>query len=255
MLTTDYVSGAPNWIDLGTPDTEASAAFYGSLFGWAFHSAGPDAGGYGFFQLDGKTVAGVGPLTEEGTSPAWTAYFQTADADATAKAVEEAGGVVRFAPFDVFTHGRMAGFTDPGGAEFAVWQPGDMKGMDLVTAPGSLVWTELYVPEPDAVRPFYQAVFDWKIQDMPFGDMTYIVLSTSEGENADLGGIMPLPEGDKPRWLPYFEVADCDAILARAQELGGTVVMPATDAEGIGRFAFISDPDGARFAVITSAGS
>src|SRR5689334_5470646 len=133
MLTTRYVPGAPNWIDLGTPDTEATAAFYGPLFGWSLQSAGPQAGGYGFFQLDGRTVAAVGPLTEEGAAPAWTSYFHTADADATAKAVEQAGGTVRIAPDDVFDKGRMAGFTDPGGAEFAVWQPGTTKGLDLVT--------------------------------------------------------------------------------------------------------------------------
>ena len=60
MLTTRYVPGAPNWIDLGTPDTEIATAFYGPLFGWHFQSARPQAGGYGFFQLDGRTVAAVG---------------------------------------------------------------------------------------------------------------------------------------------------------------------------------------------------
>ncbi|MEV7012622.1 VOC family protein [Streptosporangium sp. NPDC051022] len=252
MLTTDYVPGAPNWIDLGTPDIEASVAFYGSLFGWSFQSAGPQAGGYGFLQVDGKTVAAVGPLLDEGATSAWTLYFQTDDADTTAKAVEQAGGTVRFAPDDVFTNGRMAGFTDPGGAEFAVWQPGTTKGLDLVTAPGSLAWTELYVPAPDAVRPFYQAVFDWKIEGMPFGEMTYIVASTSTGASPDLGGFMPLQEGDRPHWLPYFEVPDCDTTVALAGELGGTVVVPATDIPGVGRFAIFADPNGARFAAITS---
>ncbi|MEV8636475.1 VOC family protein [Streptosporangium sp. NPDC051023] len=251
MLTTDYVSGAPNWIDLGSPDIEAATAFYGPLFGWSFQSAGPEAGGYGFFQFDGKTVAAVGPL-DEGATSAWTLYFQTADADATTKAVEQAGGTVRFTPFDVFTNGRMAGFTDPGGAEFAVWQPGTTTGLDLVTAPGSLAWTELYVPNPDAVRSFYQSVFDWKTRDMPFGDATYIMFSAAEGENADQGGLMPLQEGDRPHWLPYFEVPDADATVALAQELGGVVLVPATDIPDVGRFAILSDPHGARFAVITS---
>src|SRR5689334_8936739 len=66
MLTTDFVPGAPDWLDLGSADVEASSAFYGGLFGWTFRSAGPDAGGYGFFQLDGRTVAAAGPLMGEG---------------------------------------------------------------------------------------------------------------------------------------------------------------------------------------------
>ena len=180
-------------------------------------------------------------MSEEGAGP-WTPYFQTADADTTAKTVEQAGGTVRIAPDDVFTKGRMAGFTDPGGAEFAVWQPGTTKGLDLVTENGSLAWFELHVPDPEAVRPFYRAVFDWKIEDILFGDMPYLLLSTSEGENAALGGVKPLQAGDRPHWLPYFEVADCDASVVRARELGGELVAPAADIEGVGRFAVVSDP-------------
>ncbi|GGS69427.1 hydroxylase [Planobispora rosea] len=254
MLTTQYVPGAPNWIDLGSPDVEASVSFYRGVLGWDFQSAGPEAGGYGFFQTGGKTVAAVGPLTEEGAGSSWIVYFQTPDADATAKAVEQAGGTVRAAPFDVFDNGRMGQFSDPAGARFAVWQPGATKGLDAVTEPGSLSWTELYVPSPDAVRPFYTAVFGWRIEDTPFGDATYILVSPAEGEgdDASIAGIIPLQDGT-PHWLPYFEVADCDATVARAGELGGTVVVPAADAEGVGRFASLTDPHGARFAVITSA--
>ncbi|MEU4408722.1 VOC family protein [Streptosporangium sp. NPDC023963] len=254
MLTTRYVPGAPNWIDLGTPDVEAAAAFYGPLLGWSLQEAGPQAGGYGFFELDGKVVAAAGPLTQEGAVSAWTPYFHTADADATAKAVEQAGGTVRVAPDDVFAKGRMAGFTDPGGAEFAVWQPGTIKGLDLVTENGSLAWLELYVTDAETARPFYQAVFDWDIQDITFGDMPYLLLSTTEGENAALGGVRPLQAGDRPHWLPYFEVADCDASVVRVRELGGDLVAPAADIEGVGRFAVVSDPHGARFAVIASVG-
>ncbi|MEU4836043.1 VOC family protein [Streptosporangium sp. NPDC023615] len=254
MLTTRYVPGAPNWIDLGTPDVDAAAAFYGSLLGWSFQSAGPHSGGYGFFELDGKVVAAAGPLTQEGAVSAWMPYFRTADADATAKAVEQAGGTVRIAPDDVFTKGRMAGFTDPGGAEFAVWQPGTIKGLDLVTENGSLAWLELYVPEPDAVQPFYHAVLDWRIQDIRFGDMPYLLLSTAGDDSQDLGGVMRLQEGDRPHWLSYFEVADCDAAVDRVRELGGDVVAPAADIEDVGRFAVVTDPFGARFAVIASVG-
>ncbi|MEU8272331.1 VOC family protein [Sphaerisporangium sp. NPDC049002] len=250
MLTTPHVDGAPNWVELGTPDPEAAAAFYGALFGWSFQPAGPDSGGYGFFRLDGLTVAAAGP--NPGAS-AWTLYFQTPDADATAKAVEECGGAVRVSPFDVFTSGRMAGCTDPGGAEFALWEPREVRGLDLVAEPGSLAWTELYVPVPDAIRAFYAQVFDWTSENMPFGEMTYIVVSTAEGDDPGLGGVMPLQEGDTPHWLPYFEVSDCDEVVARARELGGRVVAPAVGAEGVGRFAELADPSGARFAVITSA--
>jgi predicted enzyme related to lactoylglutathione lyase len=31
---TRYEPGTPSWVDVGSPDVEASKAFYGGLFGW-----------------------------------------------------------------------------------------------------------------------------------------------------------------------------------------------------------------------------
>ncbi|MFC9331670.1 VOC family protein [Kitasatospora sp. NPDC057015] len=259
MLSTDYVPGSPIWLDLGSPDPDASAAFYGAVLGWTFASAGPAAGGYGFFQQDGRTVAALGPLTEEGAAPAWTIYFHAPDADRTTTLVEAAGGKVRFAPFDVFTNGRMAGFTDPTGAEFAVWQPRDTAGLDAVDIPGTLCWTECYSTDAEAGKAFYRAVFGWQEQDVPFGDATYTVLTPAGGGTDDgQGGIMQLgPEqtaaGTDSHWLPYFEVLDPDACTATAERLGATVRIPPTDFHGVGRLAQFVDPHGAVLAVIRSA--
>ncbi|WP_035794072.1 VOC family protein [Kitasatospora mediocidica] len=259
MLTTTYIPGTPNWLDLGSPDSAASQAFYGGLFGWTFASAGPNSGGYGFLQHNGRTVAAIGPLSEEGARSAWTLYFHTADADQTNKLVEQAGGTVRFGPFDVFANGRMAGYTDPTGAEFAVWQPGETAGLDAVTEVGTLCWTELHTSDPAAAKPFYRTVFGWQEQDVPFGDFTYTVVTpVGGGTDASQGGIaVLLPErtaaGTGSHWLPYFEVADVDATIARATELGGAVRAPAYDAPGVGRFAQLADPHGAAFSIITSA--
>lgn len=57
MLTTRFVDGSPNWLDLGTPHLDAAVSFYSGLFGWQFQTGGPEVGGYGLFQLDGKSVA------------------------------------------------------------------------------------------------------------------------------------------------------------------------------------------------------
>jgi predicted enzyme related to lactoylglutathione lyase len=260
MLTTNYVPGAPNWIDLGSPDIGRSADFYTGLFGWTFQSLGPEAGNYGFFQLEGKTVAALGPLGEQDANSAWTLYFHTPDADLTTKTVEQAGGKVRLAPMDVFDNGRMAQFTDPVGAQFAVWQPGTTKGLDAVTVPGSLCWTELHTPDAVTARGFYRQVFGWDTQDMPLpGGQTYTVLSVAGGgEEGSIGGIMQFGEeqlaaGGRPHWLPYFEVLDADAAVAKTEQSGGQVLMPATDMEGVGRMAALADPFGAFFSVIKSA--
>ncbi|NUL06391.1 VOC family protein [Streptomyces lunaelactis] len=261
MLTTRYVPGAPNWIDLGTPDVEAATAFYGAVFGWEFRSAGPGTGGYGFFLLEGRTVAAAGPLTADGASSAWTLYFHSAHADATAKAVEQAGGAVRFGPRDIFTAGRQAGFTDPGGAEFAVWQPGDIQGLEAVQVPNTLWWTQLYATDVTAAKDFYRAVFAWDTADVVLvRGAEYTVVSPSGGGRLGAhGGIMAPPADEESAaqqggasilgWHPYFEVSDCDAAVATAVERGATVVFPAETAAGIGRQATLRDPFQALFSV------
>ncbi|MFH7596761.1 VOC family protein [Streptomyces racemochromogenes] len=259
MLTSTQVPGGLNWLDLATPDIDAAVAFYEGVFGWEFVTAGPEAGGYGFLWKDGRTVAAVGPLTEEGARSAWTVYFRTVDADATAEAVERAGGTVRFPPADVFTAGRTARFADPSGAEFAVWQPGKTDGLELVNEPGSVSWIELYTTDAAAVKEFYGSVLSWETRDTPLGGgLVYTIAGPAGGgERTVHGGILELTQahldaGSVSEWHPYFEVEDCDAALARASEVGATVIIPAMEADGVGRIGMLLDPFGAPFAVVTS---
>lgn len=252
MLNTDFTTGSPNWLDLGSPDTVASAAFYGAVFGWDIRPTGPEAD-YGYFQKDGSTVAGLGLLTEAGASSAWTVYFQTPDADATAKAVEQAGGTVRVEPTDVLDEGRMAHFTDPGGADFAVWQPAAGKGLEQASKPDTLCWVELHTPDRTAAHAFYRSLFGWRKEDMEVPGMTYGLLATADGDQQDatFGGLVQIRSAEEtPRWMPYFGVEDADATVARAQESGGSVLMPASDVPDVGRIAWLADAFGAPFAVI-----
>ncbi|WP_128804381.1 MULTISPECIES: VOC family protein [unclassified Streptomyces] len=257
MLTTRFVNGAPNWIDVGTSDIEGATTFYGGLFGWQFQSAGPDAGGYGFFQLDGKTVTGAMQTTPEQGPPSWTVYFQSADAEATAKAAEQAHGSVLMRPMDVMGEGHMAVLGDKAGVPFGIWQPGRTKGVDKANETGALCWVELYTPDVPAAAWFYHETLGLETSAVSFPGGTYTCVNPAgAGEGGMFGGIVDLadaPGEDSAYWLPYFEVADTDAAVAEAQRLGGRVRVPGTDIEGVGRVAKLTDPYGARFAVIRSA--
>lgn len=176
MITTDFAPGSPCWLDLGAPDVAAAAAFYGAVLGWDYESMGEgeDMDG-GMFRKDGKIVAGLGKLTEQGARSAWMIYYRVTDAGATAEAVESRGGTVRVAPRDYGEWGRMAQFSDPLGGQFAVWQPGKDQGFALVDEPGSLSWTELYTTDAAAAKDFYGHVLGWWFSDMelPGGAGTY----------------------------------------------------------------------------------
>jgi predicted enzyme related to lactoylglutathione lyase len=259
MLTTRFVDGAPNWIDVGSPDIDGAVSFYGGLFDWRFRSAGPEAGGYGFFELDGKTVAGGMGTTPEQGPPSWTVYFRSPDAEATADAAEQAHGGVLFRPMDVLGQGHMAILSDKAGVPFGIWQPGRTEGIDVAGEPGSLCWVELYTPDVPAAAAFYHTVLGLETFGVSFPGGVYTTVNPAGGgEESMFGGIIPLSddptEADTgPYWLPYFEVADADDTVARAERLGGTVRMPATDMPDVGRIAKLADPYGARFAVIKSA--
>lgn len=228
MLTTRYVPGSPNWADLATPDIEGAKAFYGGVLGWDHVSAGSEFGGYGMFQLNGKTVAGAMQLPAEQAPPSWTLYFQTADAEATATAVKDNGGTVVNEPMDVRDLGRMTLCADAAGAGFATWQPGTNTGLEAVDGPGTLCWAELSTPDTTAATGFYGSVFGWETTTMPYpgGGGEYIMVHPA-GKTADgmFAGIVPIdsdpaaaPTG--PNWLLYFGAADCDAAVANVDRLG-----------------------------------
>lgn len=253
-----YDPGTPSWVDLSTPDVDASARFYGAVFGWQAQSPGPpeETGGYAMFTLNGRNVAGVGPLQGERQPPTWSTYVSTDDADAVVARAREAGGNVIVDPMDVMEAGRMAVVMHPAAGVLGLWQPGLHTGAQLVNEPGAFTWNELQTRDVAGAKSFLGAVFGWSAEDQDFAGMTYTVLKLGD---ASIGGLMPTPDGvpdEAPAyWLTYFEVDDCDATVARVQELGGSVMMPAMDAEGVGRFAVVTDPHGATFAVITSAPS
>ncbi|MET9503401.1 VOC family protein [Streptomyces sp. NPDC006259] len=263
MITTDLTPGSPCWLDLGAPDVRAAADFYGAVLGWSFEPMG-EGGGMegGMFQKDGRTVAGLGKLSEEGARSAWMIYYTVTDVDATTRAVEDAGGTVRVAPRDLGEWGRMGQYTDPSGGQFAAWQPGEQAGFELADDAGALSWTELYTSDAAAARQFYGAVFNWRFSDMemPGGGGTYTLI-TPDGLSEDRmqGGLMELAEedlslaGGRAYWHPVFGVADCDAAVAAVTDNGGSVQMGPVDAEGVGRLAVCLDPSGADFVVLTPA--
>lgn len=260
MLTTRFVDGSPDWMDLGTPDLEGAKAFYAALLGWGFEAGGPETGGYGMFTLNGQTAAGAMTVTEEQARPSWSVYFRSSDADVTARAVRDAGGTVAFEPMDVLEYGRMAGFTDRAGAYFALWQPKRNPGLGVVNEPGGLCWAELYTPDVPAAAAFYDAVFGWETVRTPYpgGGGAYTVIRTAGGgEETSFGGLVPLDSvpvraATGPHWLPYIEVEDCDATVASVERLGGKLTLEPTEMEGVGTFAHVTDPSGAAFAVIRS---
>jgi predicted enzyme related to lactoylglutathione lyase len=257
---TAHASGTFSWPELSTSDQKAGVAFYRALFGWDLNDIpmGPD-GTYSMFLMRGKEVAAAaGQRPEEraqGVPSHWNSYVTVTNVDETVKKAQSLGAKVFAPPFDVMDAGRMAVLQDPTGAVFQVWQAGKSIGAKILTEPGALCWTELTTTDTVAAEKFYTQLFGWVPKhSAPSSVMEYTEFSVGGTPSI---GMMAKPK-DMPAhipsyWMPYFQVADLDASVAKAKELGARVMVPPQEIPNTGRFAIVSDPQGAVFALFRSA--
>ncbi len=248
-----FPAGAPCWVELASTDMDRARAFYGDLFGWTSEASGPEYGGYIGFASDGDGVAGGMPCDD--TNPAkntWTIYLRVDDVEATTAAAKSAGAQVALEPMQVGTLGSMAVIIDPGGASVGLWQTGEHLGFGALARYHAPAWFELLSTDYDAAIPFYTDVLGWDTQTM--SDSPEFRYSTYGTETEARAGIMDasnMPtDMSSAGWLVYFQVADPDAAVAKAIELGGTCTVDAHDSP-FGRLAQLTDPMGTRFMVIS----
>jgi uncharacterized protein len=246
------------WPELATTDQKAGVGFYRALFGWDVNDQPMGPGEtYSMFEMRGRAVAAACALRPEerqhGVPPHWNAYVTVADADDAARRAQELGGKVLAPAFDVMDAGRMAVLQDPTGAVFQVWQPKRHTGARILREPGALCWTELATRDTAAAKRFYTSLFGWKEKTSTDAGMAYTEFSVDNTPGAGMMEMNAQMAGVPPHWLPYFQVADCDAGAKKAKELGGAFLVPPTDIPNVGRFSVIRDPQGAVFAIFKPA--
>ncbi|MGH9211407.1 MAG: VOC family protein [Acidimicrobiales bacterium] len=249
-----YKPGTPAWVDLETTlGTTTASRFYCGLFGWrvlARHRPLEDYAGYWIFQQDGGDIGGLAP----GRQPGWTVYVSVSDIDAAADQVVESGGAILAWPMQVFDAGRLAVFTDPLGARFAVWEAEAHTGSDIVDVPNSFTWSELVCRDIDAAKRFYNTMFGWEATTWPYGEESTYTEFFRPGADHAVAGMLQMnemwPEDTPAHWMVYFAVADTDATAARADELGGKVSVAPFDLPKVGRVAVLNDAEGAAFSVL-----
>ena len=228
-------------------------------------------GKYFIGRIGGGDVAAIGSSSEGGPDAAvWNTYIWVDSADETAAKARAAGGNVVAEPFDVMDAGRMAILTDPEGAAFCVWQPGNHKGAQVVNEHGALNFNTLLTRDPDAAEAFYGAVFGWQRLRIPSGVMWTLPgygdhlaqktpglreqmaqMGAPDGFIDVVAALSPIDADDSDaaaHWSLTFGIDDVAAAAAQARELGGTVVAEPRDAPWA-RLAVIADPQGATFTV------
>ena len=253
--TITNIVNKPSWVDLNSADAAASRDFYAKLFGWDVEvNDDPQYGGYALARIGGKDAAGIGPKQDPNAPTAWNLYIGTDDIDGVSQRVAAAGGTVVMAPFDVGDQGRMAVFQDPAGAFISAWQGTRMGGF-ATNAPNSFGWAELNARGVDKALPFYQSVFGWTVRtsDMGEGRPPYYEFQIDGDSVAGAQELDPMVPPEVPSyWLAYFEVPDVDSAFAKATGSGANAIVPPMDFPG-GRFALLTDPQGATFGLLKTA--
>ena len=102
-----------------------------------------------------------------------------------------------------------------------------------------VVHAEIRTADPDATRAFFSKLFDWRYSDGAYPGYTFVDTGV---DGALPTAISPL-QGDGDAVLFFVGVADVDAALQRAEELGGRVVQPTQSVPGV-TFGVLADPQG-----------
>ncbi|MGY3057543.1 putative enzyme related to lactoylglutathione lyase [Streptomyces sp. TE3672] len=243
--------GTPCWADAMFADLDGAKSFYGDVLGWTFGESSSEFGNYTQAYADGKAVAAVVPPMpgQEGHS-AWCLYLASPDAEATAAKIRDNGGETLMDPMQVGDFGTMMLARDPGGVVFGVWQAGTHEGFEAQAVPGAFCWAEVFTREPEKSDAFFPAVFPYSMVKMADEHVDFRMYNL--GDKTVMGRMKmgdEFPPEVPPYLNVYFTVADCDAAVAKATERGGVLrfgpmTMP------FGRFAALTDPQGAAFSVI-----
>lgn len=117
---------------------------------------------------------------------------------------------------------------------------------------GTFCWTECAANDAAAAKTFYSELLGWTWKDIPMGDAGMYHIAEVRG--AEVAAMYELTDemrgqGIPAHWASYVSVANTDETIAKAQALGGRLLMGPHDVMDHGRMAVLMDPVGATFCV------
>jgi predicted enzyme related to lactoylglutathione lyase len=243
-------SGRFVWHDLMTRDVSAARRFYGDLFGWRFEDTTRGDRPYVLARAAGAPVAGivdVSAIASAGTQ--WLSFMTVADVEKTVTDAQSNGGKVLVAPRDPLPMARVAVITDPQGAPLGLAQLRRDVPDPAKPATHRFFWHEYLAKDAGQALDFYKRLvgYESSVTESRLG-VDYHVLRKTRGR-AGLFQLPPAAADVQPNWLPYVLVDDPAALGARAQSLGGRILVAATPERRKGSLVVIADPGGAPLAL------
>lgn len=232
--------------EIGGPDDQPLAAYYGELFGWGLQAMG--GGGYTLIDTCGGT--GIkGGIGKSQTGEPWATFYVEADdlqavldkaesmGAKTVLPVTDFGGAVTIAMFND-PDGLLVGLVKSAEGE-AQEEPGPSAG-----AGAPVDWFEVLGSDAEHTQRFYTDLFGWTLGDGGFPG--YRMADTGAGRGIQGG----LGAGEQARWATvYASVADVEQTLAKAEALGGSRVYGPTPVDDHMETGAFRDPAGNAFGV------
>ncbi len=242
--------GAVRWFGLLTEDAAAARAFYTDLFGWQMERT--SSGGYVAVH-DGQPFAGItqiGRSVPEIDESTWLVGVVVSDLPESVATARRLGAQILRDVSRAEGFAQWAVIEDPQGAQVLLMVP--ERPLGGVRAPGNWVWAELWTTDQEASSRFYSQVIGWETVELDRPDGAYPTFQSAGEARA---GLVPIEKGEmETGWAPYIGVADLEATLARARELGGKVLLEPNQEIHGGRVAVLADPTGVAFLVIELEG-
>ena len=99
---------------------------------------------------------------------------------------------------------------------------------------------EIAGKDPKALQGFWSSLFGWKLDTNNPGGYGM----TNPDQTGIVVGIGGVPEGALGHVTGYVRVDSIDATLARAVDLGGTVIMPRFTPDGSAYLGLVADSEG-----------
>jgi predicted enzyme related to lactoylglutathione lyase len=115
--------------------------------------------------------------------------------------------------------------------------------------PASIVWFEIPADNVARAKAFYSKLFGWKIKKFagPM-KMPYWHIDTGGADASPDGGMMERQSPQQPI-TNYIMVASVDQAVAKAQKLGGKIIVPKSEVPQMGYFAICQDTEKNVFAM------
>ncbi len=105
---------------------------------------------------------------------------------------------------------------------------------------------EMQTVNPENAKKFYEPLFGWKLTHEK--EMGYVMVET--GGQPD-GGMNVVGKIEPSATLFYVMVDDIEAILVRAEKLGGAIVTPKKPIPHVGHFGVLRDIEGNQVGLFT----